>query len=492
MKMSIKKSLLGIAISALSFNALADFNDNKRSVLNLTGNHTYLSDVILERYNTHSFSGVMSNEEVNEIANEIRNTDFVYLDMNEVKDRHLISEYITEAVKQNKLIVIENMNNQVIDGLFMSFDAEVVIIEPKKGEPDIVTTFGGGDTPIEYEEVTQSSTSNELTTVSHGHKLASYPVADSYHDMIDYQREHALTQVTDAIDASFMPKIAALTISSGVTGAESGYPCSAEAQEAKLCYTVTNRMNRYTSPDDGRKSIFTAVRGYSVGAYRNTQTDHMDVFIAPYGHVTPTMENNSRSRRGYYLDSVTSAVEVSNAAGLQLTSWIPQNANNSTTVSTSRGMSLSTDISYDTSGKIGGKTSIGYSESNSESMSLPDWKVVSSNPAGQGENLTWEYSLSKFSNDNAWVSHSAFELPQLANVPDISRYGLQYSSEAFWSGRLAQVSGQFSFSVVTDVTLEERRLTDRDIFGSYKWSTLWESQVLPKANYSINLNNLKE
>ena len=119
-------------------------------------------------------------------------------------------------------------------------------------------------------------------------------------------------------------------------------------------------------------------------------------------------------------------------------------------------------VSGDASSDPSMGASISYSESNSETMGLSDW-----------------------------VSHPVFQNAKLDAVPNISKYGLQYTSEGVWTSGSKDTTGWYEFNLKTITVNEQIYFTTNNWFQWAASTTSWTHTVYPGGR-SLNRSWLKD
>ncbi len=475
-----KKTLLSVLISALSINAYADDTSStlNKTVLNITGNQSSLTQVLESHYGSLVASDAENENDTSSIDEQVTNADIVYADLAGVADNDEVNAYIAQAKKLNKLIVLENMDAQTVAEQPLSFDADVVIINPQTNGSDEISTFRTENVDVESSSDSASSEDSDSATVSNYVALASAASTASTSTQ-ETDKTEMFSNVTETLDDYLTPSYSLYSTSTSTTGGEVGYECPSESSDEQLCYAAIVTNNVYSYDDDSL--VFNVIHGYSYAAYRTDSGTTM--FVSPYGSANPTMKyNSSGSKRGYYLKYVKPEIDVSQDtnAGMTLFKRTPENANGSSSISTTSGVSYKVDASVSDKASLGG--SLTYSESQSQSTDLSDWKAVTTT---DGYDANWSYELSKYTSLSDWVSQKTFETAKFASVPDISRYGLQYSAEGVWYGNLNDVSGDFTFKVTEVVGLEYIKFTDNTIFG---WSAKSTEKYVTLTSGSTSFN----
>lgn len=477
------KNILQIGTSKTFMAAALEQNNNISKVDFL--------DKLPQEENTNSKLETISTNLDTEIKNKVADVDIIYVDLsNDIEKKDKLNGYIKEGIKQNKVIILENMKKNQLTSFPMFFDAEVTVIKARLNAPDKIVTFGTQEPVVE--ESIQDTSQNEQGAVNYSQINSSYEsnphvLPRRFDDMLDYQKEEAFQQVSKSINSLLTPEpVTLMQTSSASSGGQVGYPCPEDAKAEKLCvsYLITTNDVYYFNQDGAEMNV---IHQYSYAAYR---TDNgTSIFISPWGSANPKLTSNSNTSRGYYIKQVRPeiTVEQPTAAGMMLYRRTPENQNGSTSVSTTSGMSY--DISATASEKpsMGGK--ISYSSSQSESTNLSDWTATTRSDTGY--DAKWDYHLNKYKSISDWVSQKIFEKAKLKSIPSISANGVQYSSEAIWVGSPNTVSGNFDFSLKTYVVNERTYITSTDIFG-WNASAHWWTHTLYTGNQSFNTDSLKK
>ncbi|WP_299004166.1 hypothetical protein [uncultured Shewanella sp.] len=428
----------------------------------------------------------------NEIKNKVADADIIYVDLtNNIEEKDELNAYIKEGIKQNKVIVLENMKKNQLTSFPMFFDAEITVIKARSNAPDKIVTFGTQEPVVE--EGLQDASQNEqddvvnFSQINSSYKNNPHAFPRRFDDMLDHQKEEVFQQVSKSINALLTPATASLIQTSSISsGGQVGYPCPEDAKAENLCvsYLITTNGVFYFDRDGAKINV---IHQYSYAAYR---TDNgTSIFISPWGSANPTLTSNSSTSRGYYIKQVRPeiTVEQPTAAGMMLYRRTPENQNGSTSVSTTSGMSYDISASVSEKPSMGGK--ISYSSSQSESTNLSDWAATTRSDTGY--DAKWDYHLNKYKSISDWISKKTFEKAKMKSIPSISANGVQYSAEAIWVGSPNTVSGNFNFNLRTYVVHERTYIKSTNIFG-WKASNHWWEHTLYTGNQSFNTDSLKK
>ncbi|MEM7424994.1 MAG: leukocidin family pore-forming toxin [Pseudomonadota bacterium] len=131
---------------------------------------------------------------------------------------------------------------------------------------------------------------------------------------------------------------------------------------------------------------------------------------------------------GYALAKFHITVQLNNR-GWKLFATAPKNANGTTTVSSTTGMSFNFGGSSSAEDPVGVSAGISLSRSNTQSHDIKDFEIINK---GGGNTKKWEFNLTKYmfencgSGDNGWV-HAA---------PPMSANGFEPMVEAVWKKKL--------------------------------------------------------
>lgn len=479
-----KKSVLSVLISLLTVNAYAAETEQSKTVLNLTASQSQLTQSLETHYGNIINSDATDENDIDNINEQVSNADIIYANLSGVADNDEVNAYLLQAKKLNKLIVLENMGANTVSELPLSFDADVVIVNPQSSGSDEINTYSS-DISSAVSTVSSDSMLSDETTSSAA-LMTSSAALSSDSSVQSAEQAQMLAEVTDKIDEYLTPSYKLYSTSTSSSGGDIGYECPTESKDEQLCYSAIVTNNVYSYDDDSL--VFNVIHGYSYAAYRTDAGT--TIFVSPYGSANPTMKyNSSGSKRGYYLKYVKPEIEVTQdtAAGMTLFKRTPENQNGTSSISTTSGVSYSVEAEVSDKASLGG--SLSYSESQSQSTNLSDWKSVTTTDTGY--DADWSYQLSKYTSISDWVSQNTFETAKFASVPDISRYGLQYSAEGVWYGNLNAISGNFGFKVTTQVGLELIKFTDNTIFG-WEAKTTTKSVTLNTGTVSFNTDWLKD
>lgn len=508
MNLKHTKKMLVLTVSMLLLtqntyaNTIQHALENK-NILRLGGNQTYLANALeqsnqiipaennIENINSLNTQPTSIIDKKSKIEKEVSNVDVVYANLKGNTDIVIADLIIKEAIKQNKVIILENMKKNQLTSFPMFFDAEVTVIKARLNAPDKIVTFGTQEPVVE--ESIQDTSQNEQGAVNYSQINSSYKsnphvLPRRFDDMLDYQKEEAFQQVSKSINSLLTPEpVTLMQTSSASSGGQVGYPCPEDAKTEKLCvsYLITTNDVYYFDRDGAEMNV---IHQYSYAAYR---TDNgTSIFISPWGSANPKLTSNSNTSRGYYLKQVRPeiTVEQPTAAGMMLYRRTPENQNGSTSVSTTSGMSYDISASVSEKPSMGGK--ISYSSSQSESTNLSDWTATTRSDTGY--DAKWDYHLNKYKSISDWISQKFLEKAKLKSVPSISANGVQYSSEAIWVGSPNTVSGNFDFSLKTYVVNERTYITSTNIWGSWNASAHWWTHTLYTGNQSFNTDILKK
>lgn len=483
-----KKSVLSVLISLLTVNVYAAETEQSKTVLNLTASQSQLTQSLETHYGSIINSDAADENDIDNINEQVTNADIIYANLSGVADNDEVNAYLLQAKKLHKLIVLENMGANTVSELPLSFDADVVIVNPQSSGSDEISTYSIDTDSSDINSVSSTASSNPSLsddTASSTGLMMSSAVSSSDSSIQSDEQAQMLSEVTDKIDEYFTPSYQLYSTSSSSSGGDIGYECPTESKDEQLCYSAIVTNNVYSYDDDSL--VFNVIHGYSYAAYRTDSGT--TIFVSPYGSANPTMKyNSSGSKRGYYLKYVKPEIEVTQdtAAGMTLFKRTPENQNGSSSISTTSGVSYSVEAKVSDKPSMGG--SLSYSESQSQSTSLSDWKGVTTTDTGY--DADWSYQLSKYTSISNWVTQNTFETAKFHSVPDISRYGLQYSAEGVWYGNLNDTAGDFGFKVTTQVGLELIKFTDNTIFG-WEAKTTTKSVTLNTGSVSFNTDWLK-
>ncbi|WP_299495356.1 hypothetical protein [uncultured Shewanella sp.] len=497
-----KTKFITVCILFLTSNVYAENIQNTlehKNILRIGGNQTYLSSALEQNnqittvknnsndINLMDTQSTALTEEKNTIEKEVSSADVVYANLKDNKDNEKVDLVVKEAIKQNKVIVLENMHKNQLKSYPMFFNAEVVIIKPNLNAPNRTITFGQQSPLVEHniQDLSQQEQGNIIlsqinTLYSENDKV----LPTKFDDMLDYQKEQAFQQISESINTLLTPSTPAalMQINSGSSGGQIGYPCPAEAKQEQLCtneIVTTNPV--YYQNNNG--AILNVVHGFSYAAYRTDSGT--SIFVSPWGSANPTLSSNSESHRGYYLKQVRPeiTVEPSTSAGMLLYRRVPENQNGSTTVSTTSGMSYDINASVSEKPSMGGK--ISYSTSQSQSTNLSDWATTTR--SNTGYDAKWDYHLNKYKSISDWVSQKLFQKAKLGSIPSISANGIQYSAEAIWAGSNNTVSGNFNFNLKTYIVNERIYFTSNDIFH-WNATAEWYTHTLYTGGNGVSFN----
>ncbi|WP_299011479.1 hypothetical protein [uncultured Shewanella sp.] len=463
-KVMNKKKVLSIIISALSINAHADTSTLNKSVLNITSSNSYVTESLQNHYGNLLKSTAENQNDSKDIDTQIEKADIVYADLSgNNSENDTINAYLKEAKKQHKPIVLENMQGKHSTLFPLSFNSPVVVITHEKNGIDQINTFNVKTSDVALTNDSNDDTSEDNTTAN---KLTTSATDNTTHvslsGLTDEERTALLSDVTDHLDANFtassdtsdtsnstslLSSSSNLLTSSSESGGELGYSCPSDSSDEQLCYSAMITPVVTSVDDDDTHLKYTLDTGYSFGAYRTSQGT--SIFVSPWGSANPDMYYNENKKKGYFLQYVKPTISVSSDtnAGLGLYKRTPENANNTSTLSSTSGMSYT--IKTDSKDAyLGGD--ISYSSSKSVSTDISDWKSVTTT---DGYDAEWSFDQSKYSSTSKWLKSSSSG--KLHSVPDISRYGLQYSAEGVWFGALDDVSGDFDFTLSLDFEFKE-------------------------------------
>jgi hypothetical protein len=412
-------------------------------------------------------------------------------------DEPRLNSYINEAMKQRKLMVFENtkLSKDIhLDALPFMVDGDVVLFQPSlSGKGDKIAVYGGGSITSTMAGLEQMSGKAdrpsplkplENLSAATG-ESESITVADvKLADLQGEELQRALTTVSKQIDAMIDEEYLAQSqeTMASASGGSIGYTCPTTAKNERLCWAAIVIRSAYNhSSGDAQISI---LGHYSVALYRTDQAT--TIFVSPHGSANPVMKVDNNSKRAFYLKSVKSTITPTSMDGMALWSRYPGNANNVSTVTSSSGMSYGISGGVDTAGpSMGG--SIGYSTSNSVSTQVSDWKTTTST---NGSNAVWDFSLNKYTSISAWVDSGVFRNSKLRSVPDISKYGLQYTAEGIWVGDQNK-TGTFEVNINNVIKSEQIYFTTNNWFQWAASTTGWTYSNNP-GSYWFNNGWLKD
>ncbi|MEQ3513913.1 leukocidin family pore-forming toxin [Pseudoalteromonas sp. BZB3] len=413
-----------------------------------------------------------------------------------------LNGYIAEAMKQNKLIILENTQfakNVFLDEMPFTADAEVMIYKPDYNQNGgMIHLFGSTVSHVRAEKQRiasggdnrgfqdiydgQVNTLEESSIASHGF---SFPEAfdrelkNSLVKMEGAKLEEALSSIKQSISLLESGKPfksgnhelfgqqtnnSFISTSSTPSGGALGYSCPKAAKDERLCWAsiVVNRPYQHSN---GQADI-NILNHYSFGAFRTDQ--YTAIAVSPNGSVNPNMKVNSEYEKAYFLKNHSVKININDADGLQLYRRMPQNAVNSSSVASTSGFDFSISGGVDKDGPSLG-ASIGYSESKTITENLIDWETSTTS---NGSNAVWNMSLNKYKSINDWVYQDIFRWARLRGTPSISKNGLQYTTEAIWLGDKYR-DGQFRVTMNTTTENSKLWFTDNSIWGWSAKQTGW-------------------
>lgn len=471
-------------------------NDKVLSALMLTprGNSLILNDLQdtqrLAVKNYHS-----SNLSHTQISELIANYSLLYLDAEQLTGiEPSTNRYLDIALKSGKTLMFENTrraNSDTLTALPFMARGDLVIVKPGKSrDKDRIFVYGGeahgiarvaGSEQGGIHQAMTKAVGNSTELLSSDQELVSNQYA--YHDMEKRFaiREHIVATIKqfDEAELSTNNENIADQVSplNNQTGGNIGYQCPPLAKQERLCWSaiVTNVPYQHI---DGNADL-NVLHHYSVALYR---TDTLTaVAVSTHGSANPNMKVDNSGHRAYYLGKVESTIDVTQTDGLQLWSRNPSNRVNDVSVSSTSGMSFGIDASASDKPSLG--ASISYDESQSIRVNLRDWESNTSTPDGIDANWIFQLNYPKSISD--WVTQKAFKKAKFRDVPGISKYGLQYTTEGIWVGG-PEKQGRFEVTMTTKVSNYQLYFTRNTIA---RWSARRDGWVHTLRDGSYWFNN---
>ena len=438
-----KASLVGlIVVATLGFSQSSmaiESLDTGGTIINFGSTETKLSQVLSEKYRMKLFSAYEDEETTAQVKANVADADLVYVNLEQFYGEELrLNKYLSEAVKQKKLIVLENArsNNKVsLSALPFSVNAEVILYKPEyytNTHSDKVLLFGS----------TKATSQQSAKTVAVGHLS----------DMDDEELSNALGKVKAAIEE--LKSVDVLNADELVSVLSPGtptYDCPAEALAEQLCRNVYVHTRAYRPPGD---TGISSLSHYFIGMYR--MQGRTTVYVTTFGSINiSNMEQDHAQERGYFLKDFTVTVETAPnnlnhpRADLFQSLRLPDNENDKTSIKTTQGLTfeITAGIDGEDVWDLGGK--FGYNQTNSRTMTLNDWGTQVNSDS---DNVVWNMSLSKYKTPHDWVKRGLLWRPiGFQEVPSMSKGGFQYATESVWQGA-EDVTGIFPVEISTRFT----------------------------------------
>ena len=456
------------------------------------GNSTILNDL----QNTNK-SKLSPNPKLSASGNvykaELRSYSSVYINADYLINSEVVNRQIDLALEAGKILMVENTRHIGRDAFeslpFMAKGDLVIFIPGKSGDADRVIVYGGSSYGLEQTSTAQSKGTGtrdwfDMPIPQALEQTPNFYAYDTYQKR-SATREHILSTLKQFKDYqnsdSLSDEKMAVAPLNNQTGGSIGYQCPPQAKQERLCWSaiVTNIPYRHTN---GNADI-NVLHHFSVAQYR---TDTLTaIAVSTHGSANPNMKVDHSSHRAYYLGKVETSIDVTSSDGMQLWSRNPSNRVNDVSVSSTSGMSFGIDATASDKPSLGAK--ISYDESQSIRVNLRDWEANTSSP--DGIDAKWIFQLNYPKSISDWVTQKSFKKAKFRDVPGISKFGLQYTTEGVWVGG-PEKQGHFEVNLTTKVSNYQLFFTKNTIV---RWSARREGWVhtLRDGSYWFNNNWLK-
>ncbi|MCV2885040.1 hypothetical protein OE749_10085 [Aestuariibacter sp. AA17] len=397
-----------------------------------------------------------------------------------------IDQYLSEAYKQGKPIIIENANF-AFESSFASLPSlsqgDIVLIHPSRtSHPDQVFTYSA--VSATYNEGLSSSSDSQNTSKDNLVEISTSNLTESYktyaleetlssmaHDkrqtMLSQFEQDLLSPTHDIISNTETRKANTDTLISANSagGFTFSYPCPANLKDERECYTAVS-INHLFNYDNGEK-VFNGTRHYAYAMYKSDGIKY--VAFSLHGSANPTMTKDSSTEKAWYLEYVDLDMDVKEPdatyANAAIISRLPGNESDTVALTSTSGLSVSTGL--DSEGKV--TAGVSFDQSNSVRKDIRDWQ--SSTRSRNGRDIGWLYELKYPRSDKEWVNFPAFKKATYKSTPAISKYGLQYVSEGVWTIP-ASDTRRFHVDTKTKWQVKKRKFTKRTIF-KYEQTAWW-------------------
>ncbi|WP_144395358.1 hypothetical protein [Pleionea sediminis] len=368
-----------------------------------------------------------------------------------------MSKIIDAALMQGKTLLLENteyLQKEKITSLPFMANGEIVIVKPsKKNEQDRIFVYGA-HTAVSGFTVSHSNSATQreskLITLQDGISKEVYQ-SPSIHTLSMEDRISVLNDIAKRLEQREENSL-------NKTGGSIGYPCPTLARQERLCWAaiVTNVPYQHTDEN----ADLNVLHHYSVAQYRTDQATA--IAISTHGSANPTMKKDSSTHKAFYLHWLESEIRPTSTDSMQLWSRTPANQVNTVALTSTSGMTFGIDVTAQDKPSLG--ANISYSESQSVRMDISDWESNTLTP--DGVSAKWVFQLNYPKSISDWVEHPTFKKARFKSVPNISKYGLQYTTEAIWVGS-KNLRGSFEASMTTKVRNSQIYFTTNSIF---KWA----------------------
>lgn len=395
-------------------------------------------------------------------------------------DKQLQADIMQQALKQNKTLIFENthfLTSQSLPSLPFMAKGDVVIIKPgSKGQSDRIYVYGSRKNNLRQLDKQRFGNQDESISKTREIKIGFKTDfnKDSIHTLSMKQRSEVLDDIAMRLDSHSETQLQK-------SGGSIGYDCPSQARDERLCWRaiVTNVPYQHI---DGNADI-NILHHFSVGQYRTDQATV--IAISPHGSANPNMKVDSSTHKAFYLQQVESEIHPTSTDSMQLWSRVPENRVNSGSVTSTTGLTFGIDANASSDPSLG--ANITYSESQSVKIGLQDWESNTTSP--DGSIARWIFQLNYPKSISDWVEHPAFKKARFKDVPNISKYGLQYTTEGIWVGD-KNLSGEFQAQMSTVVKNSELYFTKNTIFRWEATRNTW-THTLSDGAYWFNNGWLK-
>lgn len=448
----LKRKMLGVMImSALALNANADESVKSDSPL-LSGlsvlpindtSKSFMMDELEQRFDMASISPMRS-ASIAAIPSVVSQHDIILLDAQYYRGQtEYVNAYLKAAHKQNKVIIIENARSVSPEAfkevLTAAVTGDVVVIHPtNSAEPEKIFIYNAESEPAVQGHIQLTDAEAEYDTDAVD-LFKPLPSGSTLNALTSQARETVLKDVMNDLvamrsDASLLPSGSTahgktkegMTSSNGIV---TPYSCQQVLWDARKCRAYEIKISDYPYNYNGNQITNTYYTDYTMFKTR------FNKFVAVQfsGTASPTLSNDSDTKKGWWLQQVVIDVNVfegSSYPDMTVYEREPQNRNNVTDLTSTTGITVGVDAS--SSGDVAANAT--YSESRSVKHSIKDWEVQVHAPLNR--DITWTYfnqNPTYPGTNGDWSKNGgAFKKWVLKNPNAISKLGLDYAAEAVY------------------------------------------------------------
>ncbi|ROS00369.1 hypothetical protein EDC56_3020 [Sinobacterium caligoides] len=469
MKNKSKLTKLAMATSlVISANSMAmESLTPEKKIIKFSSTETPLSQSLSQDYRFNIFTASAAKETQETIEASIAAADLVYVNLEGYSGEEVrLNQYLSEAFKQDKLIVLEKSNPYsepvVFDALPISVNAEIVLYKPRyhtNNNSSQIYLFGDTQMTLEKKPTQyflgdpETQQMVEVDGKGGNIKLADTITKTQLSSMSGNELSAALGQVKEAIqtlNSAYIPNTIKASNHSNIPT----YECPDEAFDEKLCLITKASSLPYKNPDAEPDTTITS--HYTVAMYR--KEGDTKVYVAAYGSVdNPRMEKDHEQERGYFVRDLTVEVDTipdtsyPRAPLVLYNSW-PKNHNNVTSITTTDGYSFEIKATGGGAGDepkwdLGG--TFKYDSKTAKTMPLYDWATVA---YGNGYNKEWDFSIDRYKTPGDWIKRGFLWRPLgFHEVPAMSKGGFHYVTESVWRGE-DDITGKFPIQITKQFT----------------------------------------